>query len=177
MSWTTTSDRDVQHARSKRLAAAALFPLVGVALLSHTLKIWTAQSLLPVVSFATGFLGSVHIFSKHYVQIGCIGGRIISTTVVDVFSIHDYGFFIWHTLWIRGFDTAYPDKLNLTGNLVAAGEQVSPEGGSDDTKTCGRSRIVDVTAHLLDFNINQLQVTTKPSAKKNFVRQSTERIV
>ena len=66
-----------------------------------------------------------------------------------------YGNFVWHTLWIRGFDTQYTQKLNLTGDLVRAGEQVSSEGGGEDTKTCGNSRIVDVTAHLLDFNINQ----------------------
>jgi hypothetical protein len=36
-----------------------------------------------------------------------------------------------------------------------AGEQVAVEGGEETTKTCGRSNVVDVTSHLIDFNINQ----------------------
>lgn len=68
--------------------------------------------------------------------------------------IVSYLFFIWHALWIRGYDENYPKTLNLAASLTAAGEQVAVEGGEQTTKTCGRSRIVDVAEHLIDFNVN-----------------------
>ena len=36
-----------------------------------------------------------------------------------------------------------------------AGEQVAVEGGEQTTKTCGRSAVVDITADLIDFNVNR----------------------
>ncbi len=66
-----------------------------------------------------------------------------------------YGFFLWHTLWIRGYDVNYPAQLNLSDQMRSAGEQVAVEGGDTSTRTCGRSNIVDVTAYLIDFNVNQ----------------------
>ncbi len=66
-----------------------------------------------------------------------------------------YLWFIWNVAWIRNHDLNYTDKFQFSQIDVSAGEQVAVEGGSDTTRTCGRSGIVDVSAELLDFNVNQ----------------------
>lgn len=66
-----------------------------------------------------------------------------------------YGYFIWNVSWIRNYDINYPDRLKLDERLVAAGEQAAIEGGTDTTRTCGRSSIVDAQIELIDFNVNQ----------------------
>lgn len=68
-----------------------------------------------------------------------------------------YIWFFWNVLWIRNYDLDYTKKLHFEELRAAAGEQVSIEGGSDTTKTCGRSAIVDSMAELIDFNVNQNQ--------------------
>lgn len=65
-----------------------------------------------------------------------------------------YLVFIWNALWIRNFDPNYPEQLNLSETLTTAGEQTSAEGGEQTTKSCGRSRIVDVTGYLIEFNVD-----------------------
>ena len=66
-----------------------------------------------------------------------------------------YAMFFWNVAWIRNYDLDYTKKLHFEDLSSAAGDQVSIEGGSDTTKTCGRSAIVDAMAELLDFNVNQ----------------------
>ncbi len=66
-----------------------------------------------------------------------------------------YGWFFWNAAWIRGYDIDYPERYDFTERTVAAGEQVSVEGGEQTTRTCGRSFVVDVTSDLLDFNVNE----------------------
>lgn len=66
-----------------------------------------------------------------------------------------YLWFFWNAAWIRNHDINYPDTYNFTQSTVAAGDQVSVEGGDQTTRTCGRSYVVDVTADLIDFNVNQ----------------------
>ncbi len=66
-----------------------------------------------------------------------------------------YGWFFWNAAFIRNFDINYTKNFNFENLTVAAGEQVSMEGGQSTTKTCGRSALVDVTAALIDFNVNQ----------------------
>ncbi len=65
-----------------------------------------------------------------------------------------YVHFFWHTAWVRDFDVNYPAKFHLADHMHPAGEQVAVEGGDATTKTCGRSNIVEVTADLMDFNVN-----------------------
>jgi len=80
-----------------------------------------------------------------------------------------YGWFIWSALWIRGYDINYVDKYKLDELKVTAGEQVSSEGGSDTTKTCGRSAIAMVTSDLIDFNVNQNSwISSMPAYKGGF---------
>jgi hypothetical protein len=75
-----------------------------------------------------------------------------------------YAYFIWQTQMWSGFNTDYVNSYNLTqrkqdaggastgaaATTPAAGEIAEPE-----PKTCVRSAIVDVTADLIDYNVNQ----------------------
>jgi hypothetical protein len=75
-----------------------------------------------------------------------------------------YAYFIWQTQVWSGFNTDYVNSYNLTqrkqdaggastgaaATTPAAGEIAEPE-----PKTCVRSAIVDVTADLIDYNVNQ----------------------
>jgi len=78
---------------------------------------------------------------------------LLAVILVPIFIT--YGWFIWSALWIRDYNINYVDNYKFNELKVSAGEQVSAEGGSKETKTCGRSAIVRVTADLLDFNVNK----------------------
>ncbi|MEO3997874.1 DUF2333 family protein [Mesorhizobium sp. CAU 1732] len=68
-----------------------------------------------------------------------------------------YGYFIWNTQRWTNFDTAYAEKYDFTaapaGGANPQTETTDPVEG--EVKTCTRSAIVDVTADLIDFNVNQ----------------------
>lgn len=66
-----------------------------------------------------------------------------------------YGYFIWNTQRWTGFDPDYVQAYNLASRNLSAGEQVSAADGGDTTRTCGRSAVADVTADLVDFNVNE----------------------
>ncbi|MDN2566993.1 DUF2333 family protein [Aquibium sp. A9E412] len=66
-----------------------------------------------------------------------------------------YGYFVWNTQVWSGFDPDYADTYSFEIRNISAGEQVSAADGGDTTRTCGRSGIADVTADLIDFNVNE----------------------
>lgn len=75
--------------------------------------------------------------------------------IVLLCIIIPYVFFIWNVLWVRDYNPNYTDKFDFAALDVSAGEEVRIDGGSDSTKTCGRSSIVDISRELIDFNVNQ----------------------
>ncbi len=80
-----------------------------------------------------------------------------------------YIWFIWNALWIRNYDAEYPAKIDFSQQTVAAGDQVSIEGGTQTTRTCGKSYIVEVVADLIDFNTNQnVWMSSNPLYKAGF---------
>ncbi len=66
-----------------------------------------------------------------------------------------YGYFIWNTQVWTGFDPDYVAAYKLADRGISAGEQISAQGGTDTTRSCGRSGIADVTIDLIDFNVNE----------------------
>ncbi|MBB4235619.1 DUF2333 family protein [Rhizobium esperanzae] len=68
-----------------------------------------------------------------------------------------YGYFFWQTQVWTNFNTAFVDQYRLSERKVPAGQELpAAEGaGTAAAKTCQRSAIVDVTADLTDFNVNQ----------------------
>ncbi|WP_336057025.1 DUF2333 family protein [Nitratireductor sp. CH_MIT9313-5] len=65
-----------------------------------------------------------------------------------------YIYFMWQTQVWTNFNPDYPAAYKFDERTVSAGEQVNAtEGG--ETRTCGRSAIVEVAADLTDFNVNE----------------------
>lgn len=82
--------------------------------------------------------------------------RLPVTAFVALFVVL-YGYFFWQTQVWSNFNTAFVDQYRLSERKVAAGQEVPIAEGSNSAaaKTCQRSAIVDVTADLTDFNVNQ----------------------
>jgi hypothetical protein len=68
-----------------------------------------------------------------------------------------YVYFIWQTQVWSGFDANYPDAYKFSERKVGAGQQLPAGDGqaANAAKSCQTSGIVDVTADLIDFNVNQ----------------------
>ncbi|MDL2405039.1 DUF2333 family protein [Rhizobium calliandrae] len=70
-----------------------------------------------------------------------------------------YVYFIWQTQAWSGFDPNYPDVYKFATRKVGAGQPLPAADGqqaaANAPKTCQTSGIVDVTADLIDFNVNQ----------------------
>ncbi|GMB80356.1 DUF2333 family protein [Shinella zoogloeoides] len=75
-----------------------------------------------------------------------------------------YAYFIWQTQVWSGFNPDYVNAYNLgqrkqdAGTAGGGAASTTPAGGDlaePEPKTCVRSAIVDVTADLIDFNVNQ----------------------
>ncbi|MGI0527132.1 DUF2333 family protein [Rhizobium giardinii] len=67
-----------------------------------------------------------------------------------------YGYFIWQTQAWTNFDPDYVNKYNFSERKNDAGLPVKAAAGQTaPANTCERSAIVDVTADLIDYNVNQ----------------------
>jgi hypothetical protein len=68
-----------------------------------------------------------------------------------------YGYFLWQTQVWSNFNTAFVDQYQLAKRKVPAGQELPAAEGAaaPAAKTCQRSAIVDVSADLIDFNVNQ----------------------
>ncbi|MFT2212219.1 DUF2333 family protein [Rhizobium giardinii] len=67
-----------------------------------------------------------------------------------------YGYFIWQTQAWTNFNPDYVNTYNFSERKNDAGLPVKVAGGQTaPANTCERSAIVDVTADLIDYNVNQ----------------------
>lgn len=74
-----------------------------------------------------------------------------------------YAYFIWQTQMWSGFSPDYVNSYNLAqrkqdAGSASSGQATTPAAGEvaePEPKTCVRSAIVDVTADLIDYNVNQ----------------------
>jgi hypothetical protein len=74
-------------------------------------------------------------------------------------------YFFWNAAWIRGYDVNYIDALALDQRTLAP--TVVGQGAAG---VCGRSYVVDATAELIDFNVNQnLWIPSNPFYKMGFL--------
>lgn len=103
--------------------------------------------------FASWILWPFVALTRWYRHRGFVLRAIVGLILVAVIAF--YGLFVWRVLWIRDFDPDYIAAYNLDGLQTQAGEQVSIENSASTARTCGRSAIVDITADLIDFNVNQ----------------------
>lgn len=67
-----------------------------------------------------------------------------------------YGYFFWQAMAWTNFNPDYVNAYNLAERKNDAGMPVkAPAGGTAPADTCERSAIVDVTADLIDFNVDE----------------------
>lgn len=69
-----------------------------------------------------------------------------------------YVYFVWQTQVWSGFDANYVNAYKFSDRKIGAGQElpaVGQQAAADAAKTCQTSGIVDVTADLTDFNVNQ----------------------
>ncbi|MBB3607186.1 DUF2333 family protein [Rhizobium sp. BK602] len=70
-----------------------------------------------------------------------------------------YIYFIWQTQVWSGFDANYPSVYRFADRKVGAGQELPATSGQQVAatapKACQTSGTVDVTADLIDFNVNQ----------------------
>jgi hypothetical protein len=92
-------------------------------------------------------------FGRWYIQSGWILKLIFGAAIVVLVAL--YGRFIYVTQVWNGFNPNYVNAYQLDSRNVSAGEQVTAGGGTDTTRTCGRSAMVQVAADLTDLNVNQ----------------------
>jgi hypothetical protein len=89
----------------------------------------------------------------------------LAVLIVGVLSL--YGYFFWNTQRWVNFNPDYVGAYDLTAERASTGRQPEPEKGivsapreaesgiSGRPQTCRRSVVVDITADLIDFNVNQ----------------------
>lgn len=120
-----------------------------------------------IVGFGKAIAAPFVYVYRLYQRSGWIIRGVLLLLLIPLFVA--YGWFIWHALWIRGYDINYVEKFKFNELKVSAGEQVAVEAGTDTTKTCGRSAIARVTAELIDFNVNQNSwISSMPTYKAGF---------
>lgn len=95
------------------------------------------------------FLGAV----RWYRRKGWILKTVLGAIVLAILA--GYLYFFWQAAWVRGHDNDYTAALDLANRGVSAGERVDVDGDENSARTCGRSAIVDVSADLIDFNVNR----------------------
>ena len=92
-------------------------------------------------------------------------GWILTTMVgaIGVLILGLYGYFIWNTQRWLNFNPDYVGAYDLTAQRGSTSPQAAPEkgiisapqGAASAAQSCRRSFIVDITADLIDFNVNQ----------------------
>ncbi len=71
--------------------------------------------------------------------------------IIFLTLVVSYGYFIYNTQRWVGFDPEYAENYKFEDRKIAPGDLIGGEG----SKTCVPSAIVEVTADLVDFNVNQ----------------------
>jgi hypothetical protein len=91
--------------------------------------------------------------ARWYSKRGWMLRAIVGAILIGLIAL--YGYFIYSTqVWIN-FNPHYVDAYKFDNRNVSAGEEVAAGAGTDTARTCGRSALVDVSADLTDFNVNQ----------------------
>jgi hypothetical protein len=88
---------------------------------------------------------------RWYRQRGWILKVVVGVALLVLIGL--YGNFFYATQWWTSFNPDYVAAYNLENRKTSAGAEIAGQNGA--AKTCERSAVTDVTADLIDFNVNQ----------------------
>jgi hypothetical protein len=86
---------------------------------------------------------------RWYLRRGWILRAIVGAILVGVLGL--YGYFFWNTQRWSSFDPDYVAAYDIAAPSAATGQPAA----AGAPQSCQRSHIVEVTAELVDFNVNQ----------------------
>jgi hypothetical protein len=92
---------------------------------------------------------------RWYTRSGWIVRIVVGLVILVLIGL--YANFFWQTQRWTNFDPDYALKYGLKDRQLSAGEPAPAPASGATQKTCARSAIADVTADLVDFNVNQNQ--------------------
>ncbi|MFI0847356.1 DUF2333 family protein [Mesorhizobium sp. IMUNJ 23232] len=114
---------------------------------------WIFQMIGKAIGFVIGIiLWPFMWFGRWYMRSGWILKLVFGAAIVVLIAL--YGRFIYVTQVWNGFNPNYVDAYTFEKRNISAGEQVNAASGTDTARTCGRSAIADVSADLIQFNVN-----------------------
>ncbi|WP_442582594.1 DUF2333 family protein [Mesorhizobium sp. ASY16-5R] len=114
---------------------------------------WIFQMIGKAIGFVIGIiLWPFMWFGRWYMQSGWILKLVFGAAIIVLLAL--YGRFVYVTQVWNGFNPNYVDAYTFEKRNVSAGEQVAAGSGTDSSRTCGRSAIADVSAYLIQFNVN-----------------------
>lgn len=90
-----------------------------------------------------------------FLRLGWIWRSVIATVLA--LGIFLYGYFLVQTQMWTNFDPDYPTRYNFNAQNVNTGQAEAQNAQTGDAaiNTCAPSAVVNVTADLIDFNVNQ----------------------
>ncbi|TIP88639.1 MAG: DUF2333 family protein [Mesorhizobium sp.] len=112
------------------------------------------------IGFAVGVILWPFMWAgRWYTQRGWILKAVLGLALLILIGL--YGYFIWNTQVWSNFNPAYAQAYNFTQPAGTAPPQPAPSatgetaGVEGEVKTCTNSAIVQVSADLIDFNVNE----------------------
>lgn len=120
------------------------------------------QSIGRGIGFGVGVVLWPFMWARRwYANRGWILRAVVGAIVVLILGL--YGYFIWNTQRWVNFNPDYVGAYDLTAQRGSTSPQAAPEkgiisapqGAASAAQSCRRSFIVDITADLIDFNVNQ----------------------
>lgn len=115
--------------------------------------VWLFQKIGLGIGFVIGILLWPFLWAgRWYAQRGWILKTVLGAALVALVAL--YGYFFYVTQIWTAFNPNYVDAYNFENRNVSAGEQVTAGAGTDTARTCGRSAIAEVSADLVQYNVN-----------------------
>ncbi|RWO52454.1 DUF2333 family protein [Mesorhizobium sp.] len=112
------------------------------------------------IGFAVGVILWPFLWAgRWYTQRGWILKAVLGLALLMLIGL--YGYFIWNTQVWSNFNPAYAEAYRFTQPAGTTPAQPAPSatgetaGVEGEVKTCTNSAIVQVTADLIDFNVNE----------------------
>jgi len=143
---------------------AALGKVIGYAAIWITQSLWQFMLLgIPLVRNTTEW------FLQQFMEVSWKGKILLLIAAIPVISVTVFVMllpvtfvlfnvlFIYNSVIWTNYQPQLAHQMQFDVAGVTANEQVAPEGGTETTRTETRSAVVDVTAEMIDWTVNENQ--------------------